>query len=128
MNQQLQQKRSILIVVLALLLLLLILLMASGQQVTLPLTGIQSNRQVMPPDPEDWCRKVDLGKLDAEVARAETYFSEGVGESLVNWRYASAPLSTSLRRALGYAGVQVNGPEDAYWLETVKGLYAGCNR
>ena len=120
MNQQLQQKRSLLIVVLALLLLLLILLMASGQQVTLPLTGIQSNRQVMPPDPEDWCRKVDLGKLDAEVARAETYFSEGVGESLVNWRY--------LRRALGYAGVQVNGPEDAYWLETVKGLYAGCNR
>lgn len=120
MNHQLQQKRSILIVVLALLLLLLILLMASGQQVTLPLTGIQSNRQVMPPDPEDWCRKMDLTRLDAEMSRAELFLNEGVGKGSVDWKY--------LRRALKVTGVQVNGPEDTYWLETIRGLYSECTR
>jgi hypothetical protein len=119
MLQRLQQNRPILLVTLALLLLLLILLMAGGRQVTLPMTGIQSNRQVMPPDPNDWCRKVDGNKLDAEVAKAELFFSEGVGESLVDWRY--------LRRALKHTGVQVNGPEDTYWLETIKSLYSGCS-
>jgi hypothetical protein len=120
MLQRLQQNRPILLVTLALLLLLLILLMAGGRQVTLPMTGIQSNRQVMPPDPEEWCRKVKLTKLDAEIAKAELYFSEGVGENLVNWKY--------LRRALKHTAVQVNGPEDPFWLETIKKLYAGCTR
>lgn len=120
MIQQLRQKRSILIVVLALCLLLIILLMASGRQLTLPLTGIQSNRQVMPPDPGDWCRKMDLTQLDAEIARAELFFSEGIGQGSVDWRY--------LRRALKVTGVQVNGPEDTYWLETIRGLYSGCTR
>jgi hypothetical protein len=121
MLQRLQQNRSILLVTaLALLLLLLILLMAGGRQVSLPMTGIQSNRQVMPPDPEDWCRKVRLSKLDAEITKAELYFSEGVGENLVNWKY--------LRRALKHTAVQVNGPEDAIWLEIIKKLYTGCTR
>jgi hypothetical protein len=107
------------ILILSLLLLLVVLLMAVGKQVTLPMTGIQSNRQVMPPDPEDWCRKVKAGKLDAEIDKAELFFSEGVGESLVDWRY--------LRRALKYTGVQVNGPEDTYWIETIRSLYSGCS-
>jgi hypothetical protein len=107
------------ILILSLLLLLVVLLMAAGKQVTLPMTGIQSNWQVMPPDPEDWCRKVKANKLDAEIARAELFFSDGVGESLVDWRY--------LRRALKHTGVQVNGPEDTYWLETIKRLYSGCS-
>jgi hypothetical protein len=107
------------ILILSLLLLLVVLLMAAGKQVTLPMTGIQSNRQVMPPDPEDWCRKVKADKLDAEIAKAELFFSEGVGENLVDWRY--------LRRALKYTGVQVNGPEDTFWLETIRSLYSGCS-
>ena len=121
MNQlHARNKWPIIVLVLALLLLLIAVLMAGGQQVSLPLTGIQSNRQVMPPDPGDWCHKVNLSKLNAEVARAEAFFSEGVGESLVDWRY--------LRRALRATGVQVNGPEDTYWLETIKDLYAGCTQ
>ena len=120
MNQQLQQKRAILIVVLALLLLLLILLMAGGQQVTLPLTGFQPNRQMMPPAPEDWCRKMDLTRLDAEMAKAELFLNEGIGKGSVDWKY--------LRRALKVTGVQVNGPEDTYWLETIRGLYSECTR
>lgn len=110
------------LILLALLVLMLALVgavfMSRGQQVSLPFTGLQSNQQVMPPDPGDWCRKVKLAKLEAEIAKAETFFSEGIGESLVDWRY--------LRRALKYTGVQVNGPEDSYWLETIKGLYSGC--
>ncbi len=108
------------LILLALLLLALTgaVFMSRGQQVSLPLTGLQSNRQVTPPGPEDWCRKVKLAQLEAEIAKAETFFSEGVGESLVDWRY--------LRRALKYSGVQVNGPEDSYWLETIKTLYSGC--
>jgi hypothetical protein len=106
--------------VLAALLLLALVLMAGSRQVSLPLTGIQSNRQFMPPEPEDWCRKVNLKKLNAELDKAEIYFRDGVGENLVNWRY--------LRRALRHTGVQVSGPEDAYWLEMIKGLYAGCRR
>ncbi len=120
MIQHFQRKRSILFVALVLCLLLIILLLANVRQVTLPLTGIQTNRQAMPPDPDDWCRKVDLIKLSAEIARAETYFNEGVGENLVDWTY--------LRLSLRYTGVQVNGPEDLYWLETIRGLYTGCNR
>ena len=112
------------LILLALLLLILVLagvvFMSRGQQVSLPFTGLQSNRQVMPLDPEDWCGKVKLAKLEAEITKAETFFSEGIGESLVDWRY--------LRRALKYTGVQVNGPEDSYWLETIKGLYSGCTR
>jgi len=106
--------------VLALLLLLLLLsaLMASGQQVSLPLTGLQSNRQTMPPDPNDWCSKVDLEKLKSEMIKAETFMREGVGENLVDWRF--------LRLALKATGVQVNGPEDSYWLKTIQELYAGC--
>lgn len=120
MLQRLQQNRPILLVALALLLLLLILLMAGGRQVTLPMTGIQSNRQVMPPDPEDWCRKVKLSRLDAEIARADLFLNEGVGKSSVDWKY--------LRRALKHTGVQVNGPEDMYWLNIIRGLYKGCTR
>jgi len=103
---------------LALLLLLIMVLLASGHQVSLPLTGIQSNHQVMPPDPNEWCRKVDLVRLNTEIMKAETFMREGVGERLVDWRY--------LRRVLKITGVQVSGPEDSYWLETIKGLYAGC--
>lgn len=112
------------LVPLALLILVLMiagaLLMSKGRQPTLPMTGLQSNRQVMPPDPGDWCRKVAIAELDAEVARAETFFDEGVGEGLVDIDY----LDAALRRT----GVQVNGPKDKYWLETIKSLYAGCPR
>ncbi|MCA9944493.1 MAG: hypothetical protein KC449_13485, partial [Anaerolineales bacterium] len=73
---------------------------------------------VMPPDPNEWCRKVDLEKLNSEIVKAETFMHEGVGERLVDWRY--------LRRALKMTGVQVSGAEDSYWLETIKGLYVGC--
>lgn len=120
---QTRHKWTIPVLILALLLLLMAILMASGHQVSLPLTGIQSNRQTfgrtsMPPDPNEWCRKIDLEKLNTEIAKAETFMREGVGERLVDWRY--------LRRALKVTGVQVSGPEDSYWLETIKGLYAGC--
>lgn len=52
---------TIQVLILALLLLLIAALMASGHQVSLPLTGIQSNRQtfgrtLMPPNPNEWCR------------------------------------------------------------------------
>ena len=115
---QTRHKWTIPVLILALLLLLIAVLMASGHQVSLPLTGIQSNRQVMPPDPNEWCRKIDLEKLNTEIAKAETFMREGVGERLVDWRY--------LRRALKVTGVQVSGAEDSYWLETIKGLYVGC--
>ncbi len=115
---QTRHKWSISILILTLLLLLIAILMASGYQVGLPLTGVQSNRQVMPPDPNEWCRKVNLEKLDTEIVKAETFMREGIGESVVDWRY--------LRRALKVTGVQVSGPEDRYWLETIKGLYSGC--
>ena len=62
--------------------------------------------------------QAEITRLEAEIAKAEIFFSEGIGESLVDWRY--------LRKALKYTGVQVNGPEDSYWLETIKGLYSGC--
>ncbi len=122
-QSQTRHKWAIPLLILALLLLLIAILMASGHQVSLPLTGIQSNRQTfgrtsMPPDPNEWCRKVDLEKLNTEIVKAETFMHEGVGERLVDWRY--------LRRALKVTGVQVSGPEDSYWLETIKGLYAGC--
>lgn len=107
-----------LILLLALLLIFFMALLAGGHQVSLPMTGIQSNRQLMPPDPNEWCRKVELEKLNSEIAKAETFMREGVGERLVDWRY--------LRRALKMTGVQVSGPEDWYWLETIKGLFAGC--
>ena len=45
---QTHHKWTIPVLILALLLLLIAVLMASGHQVSLPLTGIQSNRQVMP--------------------------------------------------------------------------------
>ena len=93
---------------------------SSGRQVTLPITGLQSNRQVMPPDPDDWCRKTNLSKLDNEIAKAEVYFNEGIGERAINWRL--------LRRSLARTGVNVNGPEDIFWLNTIKGLYSSCNR
>ena len=120
---QTRHKWTIPVLILALLLLLIAVLMASGHQVSLPLTGIQSNRQTfgrtsMPPDPNEWCRKIDLEKLNTEIVKAETFMREGVGERLVDWRY--------LRRALKMTGVQVSGPEDSYWLETIKGLYDGC--
>ena len=115
---QTRYKWTIPVLILALFLLLIAVLMASGHQVSLPLTGIQSNRQVMPPDPNEWCRKIDLEKLNSEIVKAETFMREGVGERLVDWRY--------LRRALKMTGVQVSGAEDSYWLETIKGLYVGC--
>ena len=122
-HSQTRHKWTIPVLILALLLLLIAVLMASGHQVSLPLTGIQSNRQTfgrtsMPPDPSEWCRKIDLEKLNSEIVKAETFMREGVGERLVDWRY--------LRRAIKVTGVQVSGPEDSYWLETIKGLYAGC--
>lgn len=120
MTQHFQRKRSIVFVALVLCLLLIMLLLAHVRQITLPLTGIQTNRQVMPPDPDDWCGKVDMIRLNNEITRAETYFNEGVGENLVDWTY--------LRQSLRYTGVHINGPEDIYWLETIKGLYIGCNR
>jgi len=85
MTQHLQRKRTTLFVALVLCLLLIMLLLAHVRQITLPLTGIQTNRQLMPPDPDDWCRKVNLLKLNNEIIRAETYFNEGVGEKLVDW-------------------------------------------
>ena len=120
---QTRHKWTIPVLILALLLLFIAVLMSSGHQVSLPLTGILSNRQTfgrtsMPPDPNEWCRKIDLEKLNTEIAKAETFMREGVGERSVDWRY--------LRRALKVTGVQVSGPEDSYWLETIKGLYAGC--
>ena len=120
---QTRHKWTIPVLILALLLLLIAVLMASGHQVSLPLTGIQSNRQTfgrtsMPPDPNEWCRKIDLEKVNTEIAKSETFMREGVGERLVDWRY--------LRRALKMTGVQVSGAEDSYWLETIKGLYARC--
>lgn len=108
----------ILVLALLLLLLFLALLSAGGRQVSLPLTGLQSSHQLMPPDPQDWCRKVNLERLAAEIAKAEAFYRQGVGESLVDWHY--------LRRALKFTGVQVNGPEDGYWLETIKKLYSDC--
>lgn len=117
-KRQTGHKWAIQVLGLALLLLLIMVLLASGHQVSLPLTGIQSNHQVMPPDPNEWCRKVDLVRLNTEIMKAETFMREGVGERLVDWRY--------LRRVLKITGVQVSGPEDSYWLETIKGLYAGC--
>jgi hypothetical protein len=51
----------------------------------------------MPPDPEDWRRKVNLKKLDSEMAKAELYFTENVGGRLVDWLY--------LRRALRHTGI-----------------------
>ena len=121
MNQiQARHKRTtIIFLILALLLLLVILMAVGGQQISLPITGIQSHRQAMPPDPEDWCDKVNLDKLNQEITKAETFFEHNVGEHLVNWRY--------LRQALRYTGVQVNGPEDSYWLNMIKNLYAGCS-
>lgn len=118
MIQHLQHKRSILFVVLVLCLLFIILLLANVRQITLPLTGIQTNRQAMPPNPDDWCGKVDMIRLNAEIARAELFLNEGIGKGGVDWKY--------LRRALKVTGVQVNGPEDTYWLETIRGLYSGC--
>ncbi|MBK8904496.1 MAG: hypothetical protein IPM53_25180 [Anaerolineaceae bacterium] len=118
LQSQTRHKWTIPVLVILLLLLLFAALMASGQQVSLPLTGLQSNRQTMPPDPNEWCGKVDLEKLNNEMMKAETFMREGMGENLVDWRY--------LRRALKATGVQVNGPEDTYWLETIKELYAGC--
>ena len=117
-KRQTGHKWAIQVLGLALLLLLIMVLLASGHQVSLPLTGIQSNHQVMPPDPNEWCRKVDLVRLNTEIMKAEIFMREGVGERLVDWRY--------LRRVLKITGVQVSGPEDSYWLETIKGLYAGC--
>jgi len=119
LQSQTRHKRAIPVLVLILLLLLLFaVLTTGGQQVSLPLTGIQPNRQIMPPDPNEWCGKIELEKLNSEIMKAETFMREGGGESLVDWRY--------LRRALKATGVQVNGPEDSYWLETIKELYAGC--
>ena len=93
---------------------------SSGRQVTFPFTGLQPNQQVMPPDPNEWYRKTNLTKLDNEIAKAEVYFNQGIGENAVNWRF--------LRRALSRTGVQVNGPEDIFWLNTINGLYSSCNR
>ena len=118
MIQHLQRKRSILFAALVLCLLLIILLLANVRQITLPLTGIQTNRQVMPPNPDDWCGKVNMTRLSAEIARAELFLNEGIGKGSIDWKY--------LRRALKVTGVQVNGPEDTYWLETIRGLYLGC--
>lgn len=118
LQSQMRSKWTIPVLGFLLLLLLFAALMTSGQQVSLPLTGLQSNRQTMPPDPDEWCGKVDLEKLTSEMIKAETFMREGVGENLVDWRF--------LRRALKATGVQVNGPEDTYWLETIKELYAGC--
>lgn len=118
MIQHFQRKRTTLFVALVLCLLLIILLLAHVRQVTLPLTGIQTNRQVMPPDPDDWCGKVNMIRLNAEIARAELFLNEGIGKGSIDWKY--------LRRALKITGVQVNGPEDTYWLETIQALYSGC--
>ncbi len=118
LQSTMRSKWTIPVLVILLLLLFFAALMASGQQVSLPLTGLQSNRQTMPPDPNEWCGKVDLEKLKIEMIKAETFMREGVGENLVDWRF--------LRRALKVTGVQVNGPEDSYWLETIQGLYASC--
>ena len=118
LQSTMRSKWTIPVLVILLLLLFFAALMASGQQVSLPLTGLQSNRQTMPPDPDEWCGKVDLEKLNSEMRKAETFMREGVGENLVDWRY--------LRQALKVTGVQVNGPEDSYWLKTIQELYAGC--
>ena len=111
---QTRYKWTIPVLILALFLLLIAVLMASGHQVSLPLTGIQSNRQVMPPDPNEWCRKIDLEKLNTEIAKAETFMREGVGERLVDWRY--------LRRALKTTGVFISCPGDGMrWLQALTG-------
>jgi hypothetical protein len=121
-NNNRSVSRLVPLALLALVLLVLAgaVLMSKRQQPTLPMTGLQSNRQIMPPDPGDWCRKVVIAELDAEVARAEVYFNEGVGRGLVDFDY----LALALKRT----GVQVNGPVDEFWLDTIKSLYAGCPR
>ena len=87
-------------------------------QLSLPLKGFHVNLQSMPPDPGDWCQKVDAERLQSEMAKARAFFQEGIGENLVDWRF--------LRRALKQTGAQVAGPEDRYWLEMIEGLYSGC--
>lgn len=90
-------------------------------QLTLPFALPQAKPvQVMPPDPDEWCRRADLKKLDYEVEKVEAYFETGYGRNLIDWKY--------LRRALGYTGVTVHGAEDEYWIRTIKGLYKGCKR
>jgi hypothetical protein len=120
-------KNTIFIFMLFLVLLLLagtIVMVGKGQQrtqMTLPFALPQSKPiQVMPPDPDEWCRRADLKKLDYEVEKVEAYFETGYGRNLIDWKY--------LRRALGYTGVTVRGAEDEYWLRTIKGLYQGCKR
>ena len=76
--------------------------------------------KVMPPDPDEWCKKVDLAKLDYEVEKAEAFFETGYGQDLVRWKY--------LRRALSHTGVTYTGAEDEEWLQFVKGMFKGCTR
>jgi hypothetical protein len=121
-NNNRNASRLVPLALLALVLLILAgaVLMSKKQQPTLPMTGLQSNRQVMPPDPGDWCRKANMAELDTEIAKADAFFNAGVGEGLVDFRY----LALALKRT----GVQVTGPQDEYWLNTIKNLYAGCPR
>ena len=115
----LKRSRTYLLGVLLILLAPPVLLMARNTQMSLPLSGLGHSQRVMPPDPDDWCRKVDHNRLQQEITKAETFFTEGVGENLVDWRY--------LRRALRHNGVEIAGTEDHYWLQTITGLYSGCS-
>ncbi|MBE2222995.1 MAG: hypothetical protein IAF02_15735, partial [Anaerolineae bacterium] len=57
-------------------------------QMTLPLALPQvKTDKIMPPDPDDWCKKVKLSKLDYEIEKAEEYFASGFGGSLIRWNY-----------------------------------------
>ena len=115
----LKRSHSYLLGILLILLAAPVLLMARNTQMSLPLTGLGRSQRFMPPDPDDWCRKVDHNRLQREITKAETFFNEGVGENLVDWRY--------LRRSLRHTGVEITGAEDEFWLQTIAGLYSGCS-
>lgn len=125
MNKRSVKNYIFIFIFLVLLLLVGMVVMAGkgGQkgQMTLPFALPQSKSvQVMPPDPDEWCRRVDLKKLDYEIEKVREFFDTKYGEPLIDWKY--------LRRALKHTGVSVRGPEDEYWLNTIEGLYKGCER
>lgn len=114
----LKSSRTLLLGVLLLLLVAPVLLMTRVTQMSLSFSGLGRSQRIMPPDPDDWCRKVDHNRLQREIFKAETFFDEGIGEELVDWHY--------LRRALRHTGVDIAGAEDGFWLQTIADLYSGC--
>ena len=114
----LKSSRAFLLGVLLFLLAAPVFFMARVTQMSLPLSGLGRSQRIMPPDPDDWCRKVDHNRLQREISKAGAFLSEGIGEELVDWRY--------LRKALRHTGVDIAGAEDSFWLQTIADLYSGC--